>query len=81
MNPLPGALAAIGYWKAVSTLTARFSAFTARLGAFGGPVGTAVGFLLGAFTAGSIATTVIDALWARKGIKIGFTWRPTLDVQ
>ena len=64
----------LGYWKAVAFISA-------KLGSFAGPAGTFVGWVLGALSAGSLAMSVVDALYAGKGLKFGFTWRPTIDVQ
>jgi len=81
INPLPGALLAVGYVKLCAIVSAQAGLLLGKLGSLGGPIGAAIGFVAGALTAASIATTYIDALWARKGIEIGFTWRPTLDVK
>lgn len=53
----------------------------ARLGAWAGAAGAFVGWVLGALSAGSVAMSVVDALYAGKGLNFGFTWRPTIDVQ
>lgn len=81
LNPVATTLFALGYWKAVTLVSAKFGLLCGKLGSFAGPAGTLVGLVFGAFTAGSVAVSVVDALWAGKGLKFGFTWRPTLDVQ
>lgn len=81
INPILPTLVSLGYWKVCGILTAKFSLLTAKLGSVGGVIGAGMGFVLGALTAKAIVTSVVDALWAGKGIELGFTWRPTIDVK
>ncbi|SCP99978.1 hypothetical protein [Anaerobium acetethylicum] len=81
LNPIATTLISLGIYKAVSMVKRAWTAVCANLGKLGGAIGCVIGFLLGAFTAAAIATTLIDALWCGKGIELGFTWRPTLDVK
>jgi|BioPla2DNA2_1021312.scaffolds.fasta_scaffold65282_2 hypothetical protein len=81
INPIPSVLAAIGYYKLCALVSSGVAAIFKFLGSFAGVAGALVGAVIGALTAGSIAVTVVDALWERKGIRVGFTWRPTLSVE
>ena len=81
LNPIGTTLFALGYTKVVGLISAKWSLFLGKLGSVGGFVGWLAGFTLGALTAASCAKTVVDALWAGKGIEFGFTWRPTLSVK
>ncbi|MFX0549363.1 hypothetical protein ACOAKC_08500 [Hathewaya histolytica] len=81
LNPITATLTGLGYWKVVSILTAKFSLLTAKLGSVGGVVGAGLGFVLGGLTAKAVVTSVVDALWSGKGIELGFTWRPTIQVK
>lgn len=80
-NPIGVTLIGLGIRKAVVFVTAKFAAVCAKLGSLGGPIGTAIGVVFGALTAGSIATAIIDALWNKQGIEFGWTWRPYLDAK
>ena len=81
INPIPSVLAAIGYYKLCALVSSGVAAIFKFLGSFAGVAGAIVGAVIGALTAGSIAVTVVDALWERKSIRVGFTWRPTLSVE
>ena len=81
INPLPAVLFAIGYYKATTLLAAKMAIFGAKLGSFGGIIGSTIGFVLSGLSGLAIATTVIDALWEGKGIRVRFTWRPVLNVE
>ena len=81
LDPIATAVFAIGYWKAVSWISAEFGLFCARFGAAAGPVGSFVAFVLGGLTAASIAMTVVDALWEGQGIEVGFSWRPYIEAK
>jgi len=81
LNPIGTTILGLAYWKAVSFVTAKFSLLCARLGAIGGVLGAVAGAVLGAYAAGSVAVSVVDALYSGKGLRFGFTWRPTIDVE
>ena len=81
VNPLPSVGIAVLYWQTVSFITAKFSLLCGKICSFAGPLGTLAGLVLGALSAVSIAVTIVDALVAKKGIELGYTWRPTLEIK
>ena len=66
INPVGTTLLALGYWKAVGLINAKFSLLCARLGAWAGAAGAFVGWVLGALSAGSVAMSVVDALYGKR---------------
>ncbi|WP_143327687.1 hypothetical protein [Clostridium sp. USBA 49] len=81
LNPIGTTILGLTYWEAVTFVTAKFSAFCAKIGEIGGVIGAVAGAVLGAYVAGSVAVSVVDALYSRKGLRFGFTWRPTMDIE
>ena len=81
LNPIGTTLLAFGYWKAVGFISAKFGLLCGKLGSFAGPFASLVLWAIGSLSAGAVAMSVVDALYAGKGLYFGFTWRPTIDVQ
>ncbi|SUY48071.1 Uncharacterised protein [Clostridium putrefaciens] len=81
LNPVGATILGLAYWKAVSFVTAKFTLLCAKLGSVGGIAGSIIGAVVGAYAAGSVAISVVDALYSGQGLDFGFTWRPTIDVR
>ena len=75
-------LVAIGSAGLTVKLISSTSALCGKIGSFLGPVGSAVGFILGAVSASSIARAFVDAILKNKGVSFGWDfWRPYVEAK